>query len=643
MLRLATFLFVVLAALPARAVTDDQAGSLASALGALRSGAWDEAATLARRAGGPAPDIVEWHRLRAGHGTFAEAQDFLERRSDWPGLPYLKSRAEAELPIGGNPQTVIDFFDGERPDTAHGSLALAVAWSESGAEGDAAAQAMLAWLTQPMDAPVEAAFMARWPEELAEGHTARLDMLLWEGRTDEARRMFPRVSQGWRELAEARIALRNDTPGVDHRIEDVPAALADDPGLAYERFAWRMRRNRDEDGIAMMLAQSPRNLGRPEEWSNRRRSMARSLMRAGRTETAYRLASQHGLVEGSDYADLEWLSGYLALTYLDQPDLAADHFARFGAAVQTPISLGRAGYWLGRAEEALGNEAAAMQAYAFGAQHQTSFYGQLAAERAGIGMDPAIAGLEEYPDWDDLPEAESTVFEAAEWLLAAGEGNLAERFMVHLAESLAPEKMGALADEALEWDEPHIALMIGKYGASQGIVLPRAYYPVIDLGVDPMPVPREWALSIARRESEFDPGVMSPVGARGLMQIMPGTAEIVSRNLGIGYSVRRLVTDPGYNAQLGTAYLADLRGRFGDNVILVAAGYNAGPGRPLRWIDLYGDPRSPDVDPVDWIEHIPFRETQNYVMRVMESVPVYRARLAGEPVELKVSEEMKLR
>ncbi len=643
MMRIVLVVLLALAALPARAVTDEQANSLASALAALRSGAWQEAFTLANRAGGVAPEIVEWHRLRAGRGSFAETRDFLARNADWPGLPYLKSQAEAELPIGGNPHTVLDFFADDRPQTATGSLALAVAYADLGMDGDAAAQAMLAWLTQPMDAPVEAAFLARWPEELAEGHEARLDMLLWERRGDAARRMFPRVSEGWRELAEARLALAGDIPGVDSRIEDVPAALMDDPGLAYERFDWRLRRNRDEDALELILAQSPSGLGRPEAWSNRRRSTARALMRAGNPNLAYRLASQHGLVEGSDYADLEWLSGYLALTYLEQPERAADHFARFGAAVQTPISLGRAGYWLGRAEEALGNDGAAMRAYAFGAAHQTSFYGQLAAEKAGIGMDPSIAGQDVYPDWDDLPAAASTVFAAAEMFIAAGERNLAERFMVHLAESLTPEEMGSLADEALEWDEPHIALMVAKYAAQQGIVLPRAYFPVVDLGVDPMPVPREWALSIARRESEFNSSVMSGAGARGLMQLMPGTAEIVSRNLGLGYSVRRLITDPSYNAQLGTAYLADLRDRFGENVILIAAGYNAGPGRPARWIQLYGDPRSPDVDPVDWIEHIPFRETQNYVMRVMESVPIYRARLAGEPVPLRVSEEMKAR
>lgn len=642
MLRIVFALAMTLAALPVQAFTDADVQNLGRALDSVRSRDWSEAQGHARLAGGVAPDIVEWHRLRTGEGSFVEATEFMKRRSDWPGLPYLKSRAEKHLPVGGNASRVLEFFAGEVPTTASGSLALAIAYSETGNTGDASAQAMLAWLTQPMDPPVEAAFLDRWGDDLKPGHEGRLDMLLWAGRSEEARRMFPRVSEGWRRLAEARLALAGDMPGVDTRIEAVPAEFADDPGLAYERFAWRMRRDR-EDAIDLMLERSADDLGNPDAWSNRRRTIARSLMRAGDGAKAYAVASNHGLVEGSNFADLEWLSGYIALTYLGDPSAAADHFARFGAAVKTPISLGRAGYWLGRAEEALGDEAAAMQAYAFGATHQTSFYGQLAAERAGIEMDPSIAGLDTYPPWDSLDASQSSVFEAAKMLFAAGESHLAERFLVHLAESLTPEEMGSLADEALDWDEPHIALMIAKYGASQGIVLPRAYYPVVDLGVDPMPVSRELALAIARRESEFDPNVMSGAGARGLMQIMPGTAQIVSRNLGLDYSVGRLISDPHYNARLGTAYLADLTDRFGQNIPLIAAGYNAGPGRPARWIELYGDPRAPGVDPVDWIEHIPFRETRNYVMRVMESIPVYRARLSGTPVPLNLSEEMKTR
>ncbi len=615
-------------------VSAQGARSLASAMTAVRADAWREAATLARRAGGIAPAIVEWHRLRAGHGTFDEALLFLAEHPDWPGIPYLRERSEKTLPLSGRAAEVIDFFAGSAPETGWGALARVAAYDELGQIGDAEAEAVLAWLTQPLDERVEAELLERHRDVLAGMHEARLDMLLWRGALGPAERMLPRVSAGWRSLARARLALRFDRPGVDTLIEAVPTNLADDPGLAYERFAWRDRRGRDEAAAELLLERSPGRLGRPELWSDRRRSLAREAMRAGDAATAYALAARHGLFEGSDYADLEWLAGFLALSDLDDPAVARHHFRRFADAVETPISVGRAGYWLGRAEEALGDAEAAQAAYALGARHQSSFYGLLAAERAGLPMDPALTGREIYPAWEDLPAAQSSVMAAAEMLLAAGEPILAARFMTHLAESLPVEQMGALADRALALDQPNAALSIAKLAAQRGEILPRAYFPIVDLGNNALPVPHELALAVARRESEFNAGVVSPAGARGLMQLMPATAKIVSRELGLGYSAQRLLADPGYNARLGSAYLAGLVRRFGPNVALVAAGYNAGPGRPARWIELYGDPRAAGEDAVDWIEHIPFRETRNYVMRVAEAVPVYRARLSGEAGEI---------
>jgi soluble lytic murein transglycosylase len=363
-------------------------------------------------------------------------------------------------------------------------------------------------------------------------------------------------------------------------------------------------------------------------------------MRAGEARTAYRLASRHGLTGGSTYADLEWLAGYVALTYLDDPETALRHFENLRLAVETPISLGRAGYWEGRAYEAMGNAEMAQAAYAFGGEFQTSFYGLLAAEKAGMPMDPELTGRTEYGDWRTSSFANSSVLAAALLLQRAGEMTLAERFLTHLAEGLNAQEVGQLANLAFELEEPHIALMIAKRAAEGGIVVPSAYYPVVDLGASNPIVPPELALSIARRESEFDPTVVSGVGARGLMQLMPGTAEEMAGDLGLSYSANRLTTDPAYNATLGVAYLAELVNNFGSNFVLVSAAYNAGPSRPIRWMEERGDPRSGQIDVIDWIEHIPFTETRTYVMRVMESLPVYRARLSGQTEPIRLSEEL---
>ncbi|NNE89542.1 MAG: lytic transglycosylase domain-containing protein, partial [Silicimonas sp.] len=416
--------------------------------------------------------------------------------------------------------------------------------------------------------------------------------------------------------------------------------LKGDPGLAFERMQWRARKGKTEDALALMLDTPAELLGEPAKWAGWRRSFARSDMRAGRTDRAYKLASQHGLAKGSHFADLEWLSGYLALTYRNDPKAALQHFKRFRGAVETPISLGRAGYWEGRAYEALGDDENARLAYAFGAEYQTSFYGLLAAERAELPMQMTLTGRADFPDWREASFAESSVFIAARLFMDSGDRNRAEQFLRHMTETLPATEVGSLGSFLLERNEPHLAVMVGKQAARRGIVIPHAYFPVAALGVINMPVPHELALAIARRESEFDPVVTSGAGARGLMQLMPATAKAVADYLNVPYSRQRLTSEPAYNARLGTAYLDELMEIFDGNIVMVAAGYNAGPGRPLRWMRNRGDPRQGQIDIVDWIEHIPFNETRNYVMRVAESLPVYRARISGDIEPLRFSEEL---
>jgi len=635
---------VTAASVPAQVPTPTtrEAEALSRAMTELRSGDWDAARASARGAGEVGADIVEWHRLRAGRGSFDEVLDFLDRRPDWPGLAYLRERSEGAVPFGDRWEDVLAFFDGNAPQTGSGSTALIGAYIAAGRESDAEAQAVLAWRSQSLSEADEQVLLGRYGSLLAPHHEPRLDMLLWQGQRPGAERMYRHVDEGWRALGRARLALRADQPGVDGLIAAVPNALSDHPGLSFERMQWRARKGRNADAVELFLDRdgTVEALGNPERWANWRRVFARLTMREGDGQTAYRLASTHGLVEGADYADLEWLSGYIALTYLDDPERALRHFQKFRLSVETPISLGRAGYWEGRAYEALGEADMAQAAYAFGGEYQTSFYGLLAAERAGLPMDPALTGTEDVGDWRTSSFAGSSVLAAGLLLQKAGERSLSERFLTHLAESLDAREVAMLAEVAFELEEPHIALMIAKRAADAGIVVPAAYYPVVDLGVADPRVPPELALAIARRESEFDPGVVSGVGARGLMQIMPATAEEVAGKLGLPYSANRLLSDPRYNSTIGVAYLAELVEVFGGSIVLVSAGYNAGPSRPRRWVDERGDPRSGEIDVVDWIEHIPFTETRNYVMRVMESLPVYRARLSGQVEPLQLSREL---
>ncbi|MDK3016613.1 lytic transglycosylase domain-containing protein [Pseudodonghicola flavimaris] len=623
----------------------DAVADLSQGLEAMRKADWDRALAVSGARGSLSRDIIVWHWLRAGKGSAGDVLVFLDRRPDWPGLDWLRRKSEPAF-TGEPPERVLGFFAQTPPQTAEGALAQAEALESRGRSGEAQAGLVLAWRTLPMGAGLQALYLDRHGKLLAPHHQARLDRMIWDGNLVSAKQMLPLVGADQRALAEARIGLLELAPGVDGLIAKVPAGLQDDPGLSHARFVWRHRKGRSDDAITLMLehSTSAAELGEPAAWAQRRRWLAREKLRDGDGALAYRIAAQHQLTPeaGYAYADLEWIAGYAALTRLNDPKTALKHFHNFDAVVETPISRGRAGYWLGRTYAALGDSDSAYAAYASAADQQTSFYGLLAAEKIGRPFDPALLDPPAPPPWRQAAFLKSSVAEAGLLLLAAGETDLGERFLTHLVESLDPVQAAQMGAMAVEMDRPHLAVMIAKRAASRGIVLEGIYYPLHPVAGLELPMAQEMTLAIARRESEFDPGVISGAGARGLMQVMPATAKLMATELGIlgGHSTDRLTSDWAYNAKLGANYLAKLAGDFDGNVVLMAAGYNAGPRRPARWIEEYGDPRAPGVDIVDWIENIPFDETRNYVMRVTESLPVYRARLGKTPLPIPFSQEL---
>lgn len=625
-------------AAPAQA---DQVQAMRTALELAAGRDWDGALRVAP--GGVGRDVIEWQRLRAGEGLLGEYEAFLGRRPDWPGLPYLKEQGEEAVARSTTPERVIGYFAGAAPETGKGAVALVRALQAVGRVAEAEEVAMRAWAVLPFAPEEEAEMIALAAPSVALVHELRLDNLLWEGRRAEAERMQDRVSPGWRALARARMALRAGSDGVNALIDAVPKALAGDAGLAYERFIWRMKRDLYDGALELILARSgsAADLGRPEEWAPRRAVLTRWLMRQNRPAEAYRVASSHHLTGGGAYADLEFLSGFVALRRLNDPARALVHFRHLEAGVSTPISLARAFYWQGRAHEAAGAADQARAAYERAAQHQTAYYGLLAAERLGRDLDPALLSDDRPADWRGAGWTKSSVHEAAQLLLKAGDLTQAKRFWLHLAESQDATGLAQMGEMALAMDQPHVAVLIGKAAAERGIILTRPYFPAPAIVPDGLAVSRAFALAISRRESEFDPAARSHADARGLMQLLPGTAKLVAPKAGLPYEPARLTTDPAYNATLGSHYLAGLVEEFGPSIALVASGYNAGPGRPRRWIEEYGDPRRADVDVIDWVESIPFTETRTYVMRVVEGVVIYRAKLRGSSGPVKVTAELK--
>ncbi|MGF1658943.1 MAG: lytic transglycosylase domain-containing protein [Rubrimonas sp.] len=605
----------------------DEAAALGAALD-LADSVDPAAAQAAARLRDPvARDLTRWRALTRGEASFAEAAAFLAARPDWPRADAIRRESERAMPPTTSAAALRAFFGAAPPQTGSGALALAQA--VGGAQGQEILAA--AWTTLPLTQAERETFQARHPELTRRLATARLDEMLWRGETEQARAIMPFVGADWRALAEARLALRARANGVDALIARVPAALSNDAGLAYERFLWRIGADRDPEAEQLLQQRtgSAAALGRPELWAARRERLARAALRSGRVAEAYRLASLHQLSDGARFAELEWLSGWIALRGLRDPKRAAAHFDAHRRAVSTPISLGRAGYWLGRAHEEMGDASAARRWFEAGAEHATSFYGQLAAEKIGRDIGQALSDEAPLPAPDPLLRR-NDLARAAELLQRAGHTQRARLFLLHAADIAGDrETFAQLGALALRMGRPELAIRIGKTAAAKGHVILPLYYPLHDSLARVDRVEPALAKAIARTESELNPEAVSSAGARGLMQLMPATAQATARSLGLSYDRDRLTTDPAYNARLGSAYLAEMLDRFGGAKIMATAAYNAGPQRVDAWIAQFGDPREGGVDAVDWIESIPFRETRNYVQRVMESLHVYRARLGG--------------
>ncbi len=574
-------------------------------------------------------DIVQWIILRKGHDDFAEYQTHLQRRPDWPGQDRLRARAEEAMPEGLPPEDVIAWFADQPPLTGEGTRHLVEAYLQLEQGEDALLTLKTAWMDLRLTVTGFATLQDGFGDILERYHPQRVDALLWRWRVEDARKMLPLLDEDQEALARARIGYIQNTTGLSDLVASVPETLKDHPGLAYDRYSWLAKRGRKQEAVDILLAREA-ELGEPFRWSGWRRSLARWDMREGRIDRAYVLAAEHGLQEGQAYADLEWLAGYISLYYRKEPRQALVHFDRVAAAVDSPISLGRAGYWRARAYEDLDDMTAARAAYGEAAQHQTGFYGLLAADALGLALDPRLTGAADPQEWRGADVMTQDLTQAALAFLAAGDRTWAVTFFAELGRVLPAQDIAQLSAYLQHINDPYFAVLLGKAAAARGIIVPSAYFPLHEMKDMDLPVDPALALAIARRESEFSIAAGSPVGALGMMQLMPATAQEMAGFVGLPYAKTRLTQDWQYNVTLGARYLQVLQDQFGASPAQITAGYNAGPSRPEGWMDRFGDPRVGEIDVVDWIEHIPFRETRNYVMRVTEAIPVYRARLQQE-------------
>lgn len=615
--------------------------------------------------------LALWIKLRDRNSKpeFGEISSFVHANPGWPLITRLRRKAEQAITAKTPDKDILAWFDAHPPLTPNGALAYADALRRA-KDDRLSGMIRRAWIDFNMGSVVEKDFITRYGKHLtADDHWARLDRLLWQNQVARSQRQMKRVGKGHRALAQARLLMMRKRRGVDAAVKKVPASLANDPGLAYERLRWRRRKDMN-DGAVEILLSSPDQSGYPKKWWREREIIVRRLLEEGDTATVYEVLRNHGLDENSPSATraaAEFLAGWIALRFRDNPKAAFGHFTTMHGFVGYPISVARASYWAGRAAEASDDTDIAQQWYRLAANHATTFYGQLAAERLREPLqlkllrDPAISPeATKAFDRDELVSAirlmadlrdgsgaktpkggKKAIAGSIKIIADANEDEILPLMLRHIA------RRGKTADEwtlaarlARETGHAHVAVYVARRSARYGVVLGDLGYPTMAV---PDEVPPEAALvhALVRQESSFDPGARSRAGARGLMQLMPATAKRMARSLKVrNHSTARLTSDPGHNMKLGSAYLDSMLGRFDGSMVMALAAYNAGPTSVKRWTKSYGYPRGSLDRSIDWIESIPYSETRNYVQRILETLPIYRWKLGDGQIALLQPEDL---
>lgn len=579
--------------------------------------------------------LAEWIILRSDdNGASSERyRAFLAENPSWPSQTLLKRRGEGALwDDKRDDAAVLAFFGNEQPISAKGRLVLARVYLARGDRKNAERLVRDAWRGDSMSSDTEETALEQFGSLLNGGDfKARMDMLLYAGDNAESgMRAAKRLGAGHVALAKARIAVNKKASNSKALLDAVPKDLQSEPLYIFSRAQW-LRREEKFPEAAAIIQTAPRDVARlinADEWWIERRLLARKLMDIGDNRTAYAVARDAALPAKDIYkTEQEFTAGWIALRFLNDPNLAAQHFARIGTDSVNPTALARAGYWQGRAAEAAGRTQEARTAYESAAAQSTSYYGQLA--RAKLKL-PQIA-------LNDTPGRTRTgdrleVVRAVELLYALDERDIAIPIFSEMGDRADMDALLALCELAQRNDDARAMLIAGKAALNRGMPFDVYAYPVS--GIPPFKeigpeVEKAIVFAIARQESAFNPTVVSPAKAYGLMQVTAGAGKYVTKKYGGTFDLNRLKTDPAYNATLGAAELGGLIEDYRGSYIMTFAGYNAGRGSVRKWIERYGDPRDPKVDAVDWVEQIPFAETRNYVQRIMENVQVYRARFGG--------------
>jgi soluble lytic murein transglycosylase len=580
--------------------------------------------------------LAEWLILRSDDNgaSFERYRAFVTANPSWPSQTFLRRRIEASLwDDHRDDSTVWSWFENESPLSAKGRFSLARVLIGRGDRANAERLVREAWRNDGMSEDTETTALDLFGALLTAGdHKARMDTLLY-GTEQEAGalRAARRLGAGHVALAKARIASNRKASNSKALLEAVPRELQGDTGYIFSKIQLLRREEKFAEAAQLMLSapKDPARLFNMDEWWIERRLLSRKMLDVGEHRTAYLIARDAALPARDIYkTEQEFTAGWIALRFLNDPAVAAQHFARIGVGSVNPTALARAGYWQGRAAEAAGRAQEARAAYTRASEQSTSYYGQLA--RAKLGL-PQIE-LNGVPSSRGRGIERLEVVRAVQLLYELDEREIAIPIFGDQGENGDPDVLIGLGELTGRNGDARGMLLLGKAALNRGLPFDFYAYPVN--GIPPFKqfgpeIEQSIVYAIARQESAFNQAVVSPAQAYGLMQVTPDAGRYVCKRAGVSFDLSRMKTDPVYNAALGAAELGGLLVDYRGSYIMTFAAYNAGRGSVKKWVDRYGDPRDPKVDAVDWVEQIPFSETRNYVQRIMENLQVYRARFGG--------------
>ena len=616
------------------------------AISEMKKSNWTDAIKIAKKAkDNSIHNFIQWRYLltTGNKASFYDYQIFIEKNKDYPRIGRLKYIAEHKLSNEKiTPNKVIGWFQSEEPLSGYGKMILGESFILIGKATEGTKLIKDGWVTADLTKSELRFFRKKFKKYLdVNDYVRRADYLAWNNKYWDLKRLLRYLPKDYELLYSARQLLMSKSYGVDTAISKVPSKFKNDAGLNYDRLKWRRKRGRIDDSVQILLniKNTEDYLVRPDKWWTERDIVSRSLIYKKKYELAYKISSNHAMTEGPDFAAAEWMSGWIALSFLDDPLLAKDHFENFYNNVGYPISTARGAYWLGRTYKKLENDELSLKWFKEASNYLTTYYGQLAFIELNPNDDFTLSidqeVKKEYRDLFFNKEIVKVIYLLDE----LNEDKYTKHMLRHIANDNIDNGSEILAAElATNIGRFDFAIQIAKIASYEKRFHNTFNYPIISTPkyINGRKIPESaFILSIIRQESEFDLSANSHAGAKGLMQLMPYTAKLVSKQAKLPYTKSRLTSDPEYNIKLGSHYIAGLILNYDGSYPFSIAAYNAGPNRVKYWKKINKDPQKKQIDYVDWIELIKFKETRNYVQRVLENYNVYRYILEERPIKMK--------